>query len=821
MSYLVGYSLLALWVSLTNADDITRRLCMWTQPRVGVVRDVVYLDGGWQQYCMWDGSAWVRDTQINGPDHIQGLLYTMDFNRTFKADANFTDLFEDLHATGGVNDNPPFMSGYLFADDYEFYTYGGLSLLGTDADLLNGQLFEPERDSPKYNPGINFAVSYDSHYEPSLPEPITTNVTHGAGVSVPDLHMGFYFSGLQTPQGDGLVAFGTNRAEVTYNHLLKVEMTPMHLAKWHELPLPDTVAGRGGAGLAWIPVSDQGLLVVIGGVEYPMDAYGPGYFNTTMILQNNATGPGFMETVSVYDVNNNSWFSQPTTGNIPPQLTGFCTVVTHEAEPTSYQIYVYGGYNGVDLYGDINPDLYILSVPSFHWTKTMPPRPDPLGGRWGHVCVTPYPDQMFVIGGQGSFNTPKLSEGKIVEFLNMSSLTWQDEYNPRTWSNYTIPQAVRDVSDPARTADDMDAALAELFTARYTFDSSPWYPYPPASSDGKKIPLAAILGGTFGGVTLVSALCALWLCQRRSQRRRNRESEISNMTSTTMVDSNHLVNEWVHGQHKQSVSTIAMKADGSDTQGSVVVEIGGRAVRLVGSHTNSPSLLLPWRVPWATAEVSGESRQVEELPDTSTGPHRKFDGVVDDPDRRPGGSSLGHLVSSDGASTPNMTEDEGTLTTQGHLTQSNTIPSTLGGEIIANELAESGSTAMRSSDSTTSAMASPRHDSSVSSSLALSPLDTMASFYAQQVEGGGVARQYSDAADGTRSFATVNYSRPVHRRHASSMSSGVQIIEQHTATVASSDPSTPSSNPASPHTSIPRKPVRVALSPAILDQTQH
>lgn len=124
MFHLFGYALLFLWVAFTNADEATRRLCMWTQPRAGVVRDVLYLDGGWQQYCMWDGTAWVRDTQINGPDHIQGLLYTMDFNRTLKADANFTDLFEDLHATGGVNDNPPFMSGHMFADDYEFYTYG-------------------------------------------------------------------------------------------------------------------------------------------------------------------------------------------------------------------------------------------------------------------------------------------------------------------------------------------------------------------------------------------------------------------------------------------------------------------------------------------------------------------------------------------------------------------------------------------------------------------------------------------------------------------------------------------------------------------------
>lgn len=750
--------------------------------------------------------------------------------------------------------------------------YRGLSILGTDSDLLNGQLFEPEPDSPKYNPGINFAVSYDSHYEPNLPEPVTTNVTHGAGTSVADLHMGFYFSGLQTPQGDGLVAFGTDRASVTYDHLLKVEMTPLHLAKWHELPLPDNVAGRGGAGMAWLPVSNQGLLVVIGGVQYPVDAYGPGYFNTTMVLQNNATGPEFMESVSVYDVENDTWFSQPTTGNTPPQLAGFCTVVTYEAEPNSYQIYVYGGYNGVDLYGDINPDLYILSVPSFHWTKATPPRPDPLGGRWGHVCVTPYPDQMFVIGGQGSYKDPKLTQGKIVEFLNMSSLTWQDEYNPRVWSNYTIPQVVKDVSDPSRAADDMNPTLAELFTTRYTSDSSPWYPYPPASTDGRKTKLAAVLGGTFGGVALISAVCTFWLCRRKRQIKRNRESKISTMTSTTLVDSDHLVHEWINGQHKQSVSSVAMKAGSSDYQGSDVVEIGGRAVRLVGSHCNSPSLLPPRTIPSATVEVSGESRRVEELPDTSPGPNQGFHRGIDEADRRRRGSSLHPLANSDDVSSADMTEGDSTLATQGQFTRSDTgltrsdSPNNRGPPIenrrdlydhvyLGGETPLSGSTTLRTNDSylhmqaksndigeyqgealpspqrdraeskteteaqnqtwpTPDRSPPPRHDSTVSSDLVLSPLDTMTSFYAQQVQGGGRTWQ---AAAGTESIATVNFKRPMHRRHDSSMSSGVQIIENHA--VASSESSSSQSR-LSQYNSIPRKPVQGAVSPSILDQEQ-
>ena len=39
---------------------------------------------------------------------------------------------------------------------------------------------------------------------------------------------------------------------------------------------------------------------------------------------------------------------QQTSGDIPPQLTLFCSVVAAASDNSSYNIYIYGGYDGID-----------------------------------------------------------------------------------------------------------------------------------------------------------------------------------------------------------------------------------------------------------------------------------------------------------------------------------------------------------------------------------------------------------------------------------------------------------------------------------------
>lgn len=133
-------------------------------------------------------------------------------------------------------------------------------------------------------------------------------------------------------------------------------------------------------------------------------------------------------------------YSQNTTGDIPPQLTLFCSVVAAAADNSSFNIYIYGGYDGVNAAGTPSDDVYILSVPSFTWIKAYSGQS--AHGRSGHKCVKVYPDQMFVIGGTFKNNPLICLDGGFVQVFNLNTLQFQGSYSPETWSNYHVPSVV-------------------------------------------------------------------------------------------------------------------------------------------------------------------------------------------------------------------------------------------------------------------------------------------------------------------------------------------------------------------------------------------
>jgi Kelch motif protein len=132
-------------------------------------------------------------------------------------------------------------------------------------------------------------------------------------------------------------------------------------------------------------------------------------------------------------------YMQQTSGDIPPQLTLFCSVIAAAADNSSYNIYIYGGYDGINSSRATSDDVYILSIPSFTWVKVY--SGTSTHGRTGHKCVKVYPDQMFVLGGIQRNSTACL-EGGIIQAFNLNTLKFQDSYSPTTWSEYEVPSLV-------------------------------------------------------------------------------------------------------------------------------------------------------------------------------------------------------------------------------------------------------------------------------------------------------------------------------------------------------------------------------------------
>lgn len=70
------------------------------------------------------GSTWSSDLQFDNFDlYDKGIVFKLNFNKSFPVTADFADIFGSW-TNGPQTNDPPFRSGFMFADDYEFYTFG-------------------------------------------------------------------------------------------------------------------------------------------------------------------------------------------------------------------------------------------------------------------------------------------------------------------------------------------------------------------------------------------------------------------------------------------------------------------------------------------------------------------------------------------------------------------------------------------------------------------------------------------------------------------------------------------------------------------------
>jgi hypothetical protein len=276
-----------------------------------------------------------------------------------------------------------------------------------------------------------------------------------------------------------------------------------------------------------------------------------------------------MSTVAVYDIANQIWYEQETTGG-PGQLTQGCSVLASAQDGSSHNIYWYGGYDGLDPAGTFNDDVWILSVPSFMWMKVY--SGNTTHGRAGHRCTKPYPDQMFVIGGYSSLSgtTPTCVEGGIIQIYNLSSSTWIDSYNPNIWSNYTLPSMIYDMIGGTGTGSATQTApspnvtsnstMIALFHDQYnTSKITTWYPYhasATASNNRTILPsvvakpsgtpsfLAPVLGVILGLVFITCLVVAIMLYRRRKILRVSGTGTQSEMGT---MDNRRWVTSWLRG----------------------------------------------------------------------------------------------------------------------------------------------------------------------------------------------------------------------------------------------------------------------------------
>ncbi|OAX81588.1 hypothetical protein ACJ72_04069 [Emergomyces africanus] len=516
-------------------------ICAWYDFRASLIRDKIYFDGGerWVQRGLTDGTYGSPENKVDPNGQTWVLDLTLPFNTT---KSNLTSLFNRLSpAEGAVNNLAPrYARGAMLANDHKFYLYGGL-LKSSDFEsppdegrILAYEAYQYGPLATAWRPGFLFE---------DLNNNLTTYITDGAAASVPSENKAFYFSG-HRGENWGMIENPGHRPNFTSNMLISVDMAKMRFPKWKNSSFPEAIPGRADAELVWIPVSTSGVLIAIGGVAHP-ERFTPGRLTQEKQEENNRTGPGFMHTVPVYDIGSDKWFLQNTTGDHPPALAEFCSVVAAAQDGSSYNIYIYGGYSGSVKDETPSNAVYTLSVPSFTWVLTYAGKTEK--GLRSHKCIKPYPDKMFVIGGRDEL-TPTTCIDPIRVF-NLNTLEFQDSYHPEKWNEYEVPSLITakiggNSKGGATTVEPVSwghDSLRDLFRAKYTKPIQTYYPYPVhnsstpnptdtpeinSSGKGGGLPkwVAPVLGVVLG-LIFVTGLAVLWLLWRRRRDRTYATSE--------------------------------------------------------------------------------------------------------------------------------------------------------------------------------------------------------------------------------------------------------------------------------------------------------
>jgi hypothetical protein len=554
-----------------QANQVNATKCTWGNVRVGVIRDTAYIDGGHLYWTpgMSDGTFATPEPDANP----LGVVWRLNFSTPFSVSSNFSQILDSTLQKGANNiGGQPYYDGGVLADDYELYFYGGVQ--------RSTSAFQPD-DSQKVKKYEAYLDSSDRSFnaaflDDALPSGITRFVTAGGAVSVPSEKKAFYFSGMRSPKS-GLIfstsANTTTNPTVVSQTLISVDMTVQRGEKWANQTLQSSVPGRSNPELVWVPVSQQGLLVAIGGSIIPEWAYDGRILNASQQALDRATNPGLMKTVSIYDVASGSWYSQDTTGDIPGQTAGLtqgCSTVASLQDGSSHHIYWYGGYDGIDEQATFSDDVYVLSLPSFVWTKVYSGTAS--HARAGHKCVKPYPDQMFVIGGYPSqpSDVYQCLGGSVIQIFNLSSASWMDTYDPTVWSNYTVPGAVVSNGGTGTGPSSWSSSnLQALFAAKYdTSKIKTWYPYsvrpaggnprttasPTPGTTATALPswVAPFLGVTLGLAFLTFIIVVFYLWRRR------RFQRIHGSTTNTSDANRYRIMNWlgVGGASNEKTPTV-------------------------------------------------------------------------------------------------------------------------------------------------------------------------------------------------------------------------------------------------------------------------
>ena len=160
-----------------------------------------------------------------------------------------------------------------------------------------------------------------------------------------------------------------------------------------------------------------------------------------------------MNVIDVYDLKSNTWlYRQPATpanktDSTPIPRVKPCTVIARAKDGSSYNIYMFGGWDGDPNSSVGYNDLWVLSIPSFQWFLVDNGLSNAKGAPPKYEAMTCYivggGSKMLVYGGRARPKTYQCDKTSIHVF-DMTKLIWEEVYDPNG-GEYEVPSKIYNV----------------------------------------------------------------------------------------------------------------------------------------------------------------------------------------------------------------------------------------------------------------------------------------------------------------------------------------------------------------------------------------
>ncbi|KAI0117679.1 hypothetical protein GGR51DRAFT_262715 [Nemania sp. FL0031] len=324
---------------------------------------------------------------------------------------------------------PPAVSlGYLWNDFDHLYLYGGEFDFPVSTPLpVSTWMYDIK--SAAWTESDNLVTSA-GHYSDGGGVSVQ-RAAEGAGVSVPELGLSWYFGGhldwATTPGWSNQIprVYLKSLLEFTHPGYANVQVDSLHSSG-----APSSGAYR---NITWAGEQNQeGFTERADGVLVYVPGWGPGGVLLGLgggVVGDNDTTDAFssMTTIDVYDIASSQWYHQETSGDEIPQVrVNPCAVVFSAPDASSFNIYMYGGQNLLPVGEQTQyTDVWILTIPSFTWIRVNIASDEP-PARAGHSCAA-RDGQIVVVGGY--IGEEIQCEQPGIYAFDASNLVWQSSFN--------------------------------------------------------------------------------------------------------------------------------------------------------------------------------------------------------------------------------------------------------------------------------------------------------------------------------------------------------------------------------------------------------